>query len=102
MSKIMDFLLQPDTIIFFDVDGVLAPYEFGKHKHCISDYEWKQRLKAGEDLYSAVSPIKVFQDFIKKKGTNNVYVCSKAAQRNMNPRKNSVTKGMEFRLIIFF
>lgn len=28
MSKIMDFLLQPDTIIFFDVDGVLAPYEF--------------------------------------------------------------------------
>lgn len=35
MSKIIDFLLQPDVIIFFDVDGVLAPYEFGEHKHCI-------------------------------------------------------------------
>lgn len=102
MSKIIDFLLQPDVIIFFDVDGVLAPYEFGEHKHCISDYEWKQRLKAGEDLYSAVSPIKVFQDFIKEKGTNNVYVCSKAAPEEYESKKNSVTKGMEFRLIIFF
>ncbi len=93
MSKIIDFLLQPDVIIFFDVDGVLAPYEFGEHKHCISDYEWKQRLKAGEDLYSAVSPIKVFQDFIKKKGTNNVYVCSKAAPEEYESKKKFCHEG---------
>ena len=74
MSKIMDFLLQPDTIIFFDVDGVLAPYEFGKLRHCIGDYEWKQRLEAGEDLYSMISPIKLLQAFIKRKGTDNIYV----------------------------
>lgn len=103
MSKIMDFLLQPDTIIFFDVDGVLAPYEFGKLRHCIGDYEWKQRLEAGEDLYSMISPIKLLQAFIKRKGTDNIYMyVPKQLQRNMNPRKNSVMRGTESRWIIFF
>lgn len=78
MSTLMNFLLQPDTVIFFDVDGVLAPYEFGDCRHCISDEEWDRKMEAGEDMYSTVSPIKLFQKFIKRKGTDNVYVCSKA------------------------
>lgn len=93
MSKIMDFLLQPDTIIFFDVDGVLAPYEFGKLRHCIGDYEWKQRLEAGEDLYSMISPIKLLQAFIKRKGTDNIYVCSKAAPEEYESKKKFCHEG---------
>lgn len=93
MSKIIDFLLQPDVIIFFDVDGVLAPYEFGEHKHCISDYEWKQRLEAGEDLYSMISPIKLLQAFIKRKGTDNIYVCSKAAPEEYESKKKFCHEG---------
>lgn len=93
MSKIMDFLLQPDTIIFFDVDGALAPYEFGKLRHCIGDYEWKQRLEAGEDLYSMVSPIKLLQSFIKRKGTDNIYVCSKAAPEEYESKRKFCHEG---------
>lgn len=78
MKNLMNYLLQHDVVIFFDVDGVLAPYEFGKHRHCIADEEWDKMLENGGDAYSIVSPIKLFQDFIKEKGTDNVYVCSKA------------------------
>lgn len=79
MSTLMGYLLQPDTVIFFDVDGVLAPYEFGVNKHCINDEEWDRKITAGEDMYSTVSPIRLFQNFIERKGTDNVYVCSKAS-----------------------
>lgn len=78
MKNLMNYLLQPDVVIFFDVDGVLAPYEFGEHRHCIADEEWDKMLESGGDVYSIVSPIKLFQNFIKEKGTDNVYVCSKA------------------------
>lgn len=30
-------------------------------------------------MYSTVSPIKLFQNFIERKGIDNVYVCSKAS-----------------------
>ena len=79
MNTLMGYLLQPDTVIFFDVDGVLAPYEFGVNKHCIDDEEWDRKMTAGEDMYSTVSPIKLFQNFIERKGIDNVYVCSKAS-----------------------
>lgn len=79
MNTLMGYLLQTDTVIFFDVDGVLAPYEFGANKHCIDDEEWDRKMTAGEDMYSTVSPIRLFQNFIERKGTENVYVCSKAS-----------------------
>ena len=76
MNTLMGYLLQPDTVIFFDVDGVLVPYEFGVNKHCIDDEEWDRKMTAGD---STVSPIKLFQNFIERKGIDNVYVCSKAS-----------------------
>lgn len=79
MSTLMNCLLDRNTVIFFDVDGVLAPYEFGVNKHCIDDDEWDRKMAAGEDMYSTVSPIKLLQKFIERKGVDNVFVCSKAS-----------------------
>lgn len=73
---LFNHLLEKETIVVFDVDGVLAPYEWGNRKHCVSDYEWNEMLEKGIDVYSNVQPIKVLQKFIKIKGTENVYVCS--------------------------
>lgn len=60
MKTLIKYLLKEDTVIFFDVDGVLAPYEFGENRHycnkhytiycpkCkleyidIHEYEWKE------------------------------------------------------------
>lgn len=78
MKTLIKYLLKEDTVIFFDVDGVLAPYEFGENRHCIDDAEWGRKMKNGEDMYSTVAPIKLFQQFISQKGIDNVYVCSKA------------------------
>lgn len=73
---LFNHLLKKEVIVVFDVDGVLAPYEFGDKKHCLSDDKWDEMLEKGIDVYSNVTPIKVLQKFIKRKGTENVYVCS--------------------------
>lgn len=78
MKTLIKYLLKEDTVIFFDVDGVLAPYEFGENRHCIDDAEWDRKMENGEDMYSTVAPVKLFQQFISQKGIDNVYVCSKA------------------------
>lgn len=36
-KKLVDYLKQDGVITVFDVDGVLAPYEYGDLKHCVSD-----------------------------------------------------------------
>lgn len=73
---LFNHLLKKEVIVVFDVDGVLAPYEFGDKKHCISNEKWDEMLEKEIDVYSNVQPIKVLRKFIKIKGTENVYVCS--------------------------
>lgn len=73
---LFNHLLKKEVMVVFDVDGVLAPYEFGDKKHCINDDEWDEMLEKGIDVYSNVQPVKVLQKFIKRKGAENVYVCS--------------------------
>lgn len=42
MSDILSYLAEPETVVVFDIDGVLAPYEFGELSHaaCL-DGDWK-------------------------------------------------------------
>lgn len=81
MNPIIEKLLEPDVIVVFDTDGVLAPYEWGKNnRHCMPDEEWNERLENHEDIYKRVRPVKVFQDFIKQKNIKTIYVCSKTGQ----------------------
>lgn len=84
MKTLIKYLLKEDTVIFFDVDGVLATYEFGANRHCIDDEEWDRKMENGEDMYATVAPIRLFQQFISQKGVDNVYVCSKANPEEMD------------------
>ena len=77
-KKLIEELSSNGMVVVFDVDGVLAPYEWGFKKHCMSDEEWTTILESGEDMYSHVKPIKCIQDFIKNKRIEDVYVCSKS------------------------
>lgn len=46
LSKLLrQGLLDTNAKIFFDIDGVLAPYEFGIFSHCIDDEEWDEMVK---------------------------------------------------------
>lgn len=71
---LFNHLLKKEVMVVFDVDGVLAPYEFGDKKHCINDDEWDEMLEKGIDVYSNVQPVKVLQKFIKRKGGWNEYI----------------------------
>ena len=74
--------------VIFDVDGVLAPYEWGTNcRHSMPDDEWDSRLAAGEDLYKTIQPVKILQDFIAQKNPDEVYVCSKAANVEAKSKK---------------
>lgn len=78
-QSIIETIKQPGIIVVFDVDGVLAPYEWGKKcHHSMPDEEWNLKLANGEDLYRRIRPVKVLQDFISQKNIDEVYVCSKA------------------------
>lgn len=77
-KKLVDELTQDGVIVVFDVDGVLAPYEWGFRQHNMTGEMWTAILKSGEDMYSRVSPIKVLQEFVKNKNIDDIYVCSKS------------------------
>lgn len=77
-KKVVNELLKDGIIVVFDVDGVLAPYEWGTRKHSLSDEKWTEMSESGEDMYSHIQPVKTLQNFIKNKNINEVYVCSKA------------------------
>ena len=45
MSEISKIIKDKDSILVFDVDGVLAKIEFGKYNHFIEEEEWKKANK---------------------------------------------------------
>lgn len=91
-KKLIEELSSNGMVVVFDVDGVLAPYEWGFKKHCMSDEEWTTILESGEDMYSHVKPIKCMQDFIKNKRIEDVYVCSKAEKAELKSKMDFCTR----------
>jgi hypothetical protein len=55
MSKIEEILENKDSVIAFDVDGVLAPIEYGEYNHYYADDNiWKEEIEKGRDFYKDV------------------------------------------------
>jgi hypothetical protein len=67
--------------IVFDIDGCLAPYEFGDgfHNICSND-NWDSYIEF-YDPYESIVPSKTLQDLIKHLGTENVWVCSRVSSK---------------------
>ena len=78
MSKILEHLMKPSTTVVFDVDGVLAAYEFGELNHCGCQDEYWEDFCKGNNPYDKAKPIPQIEKFIKAKGRNHIYVCSVA------------------------
>ena len=78
MTKVIDYLLDPETVIVFDIDGVLAVYEFGDlcHSAC-PDEDWKTYVLKN-DPYKSIPAVPQIQDLLRRKGTERVYACSVA------------------------
>ena len=94
MRKIINYAERSARAVFFDVDGVLAPYEFGKLRHCISDEEWNDRMSKGEDVYKTIKRSNTLQRFIFNytfhDNTKNVYALSKSPEDEWRSKFNFV------------
>ena len=76
-SKIKELFENEKTIYFFDLDGVLAPLEYGEYNHYYyNDEEWAKEL-VKTDFYANIPPFKTMQNFIEKKKKENIYVITK-------------------------
>lgn len=91
MQDILSYLAEPETIVVFDIDGVLAPYEFGELSHtaCL-DGDWKAYVLE-EHPYAHIRPVPQIQRFIEKKGTERVFACSVAEDYEEEGKRSFVT-----------
>ncbi len=78
LSKIWDILYAEDSVIVFDIDGVLAAYEYGSYNHnACREADWNDFV-SHEEVYDKARPLKVLQKYVHKKGKDQVFVCSQA------------------------
>ena len=75
MSKIKELLNDNESVLVFDVDGVLAVMEWGEYNHYeVDDEEWARRCASGINAYTEDKVIKKVQEFINTKDTSKIYV----------------------------
>ena len=96
MSKRIKDILTEHTakggIIFYDIDGVLAAYEFAEYSH-MTDEPWEQLFqKENETPYDNMQPISCIQEFIRNHGVEKAYACSVAEPYEAKAKSDFVTK----------
>ncbi|MBR6252825.1 MAG: hypothetical protein IKR04_03190 [Clostridia bacterium] len=78
MSKIRELLNDPNSVLVFDVDGVLAVMEWGEYNHYGEDDEtWANSHGEGIFLYTESKVVAKMQKFLKDRNMDHVYVISK-------------------------
>lgn len=98
MNHIQQILKSNNSIIVFDVDGVLAKLEFGKYNHHLNDKEFEEINKAGMNPYTEDKVIKKMQKFLSNKNMDNMYVCSQACfEEEKNNKNEYLTKYYNFK-----
>ena len=83
-SAILQLMMEPETTVVFDVDGVLAVYEFGPaerpgHSACC-DEDWETYVREN-DPYENARPVAAIQRFVAAKAEidpSSVFACSVA------------------------
>ena len=79
MTKINKLLKDKETVLAFDMDGVLSKLEFGEYNHfALDDEEWAKACANGDNFYTEDKVIKKMQEYLKNKNMDNIYVISKS------------------------
>lgn len=75
MSKIKELLKDKESVLVFDVDGVLAVLEFGERNHYYaSDEAWDKIVASNMNFYTEDKVSKKMQEFLQDIDKNRVYV----------------------------
>ena len=94
MSKIKEILNDKDSVLVFDIDGVLAVMEWGEYNHYGEDDEtWTKMYETSANYYTEGCVCKRMQEFLEDKDKNRVYVITKAFTENeAEDKKNFVNQ----------
>ncbi|MGN1360739.1 MAG: hypothetical protein ACI4VV_00520 [Eggerthellaceae bacterium] len=91
-SAILAHLADPSTAVVFDIDGVLARYEFGSLQHAAAvEGDWEAYVREN-DPYRNVPPAPVLQRFIAAKDPSKVFACSVAAEYEKAGKRDFVLR----------
>ena len=83
MSKIKELLKDNESVLVFDIDGVLAVMKWGKHNHFIAnDAEWNRLCNEGVNTYTEDKVSSKMQKFLQSKDMSNIYVITVAGSKN--------------------
>lgn len=83
MSKIRELISADDSVLVFDIDGVLAIMEWGEYNHYeVDDEEWTKICAQGINLYLEDKVNKKLQDFLKTKDMSKIYVITTVGNDN--------------------
>jgi len=87
--KTKQFLKENAAIYCFDIDGVLAPYEYGENNHNVClEADWKDYLSKN-DIYAHARPVKTLREFIRTKDVDRIFVITKAASDSEFEKKST-------------
>ena len=93
MSEIRNIINDKQSVLIFDVDGVLAIMEFGLNTHFLDDDSWKKTLSDNINLYDKDKVSKKLQLLINKKDKNRIFVITKVDDIvEINQKKEYVNK----------
>ena len=82
-SEIKDILNDNESVLAFDVDGVLALLEFGCNNHYIYDDEiWDDKNKNGYNFYKETLVSTKMQSFLANKDMKRIYVITTVGSNN--------------------
>ena len=96
MSKIMSVVINEDSVLVFDVDGVLAPYEYGEYNHnACRDDVYEEYMKT-HNIYDGLRPLKTIQNVLEEHNNpKRVFTCSVAAPYEVEAKKSFVLKNYD-------
>ena len=83
MSKIKELLNDKESVLVFDVDGVLALLELGEYNHfSLNDEEWFKECERGINYYTENKVINKMKNFLNSKDMNRIYVVTVIGHNN--------------------
>lgn len=87
--KIKEIINEKDSVLAFDVDGVLAVMEFGEYNHFLLDEEWDKYVKENINVYTDDKVSNKMKKFLSKRNLDNIYVITKVNGDNeINHKKD--------------
>ncbi|MBR3133213.1 MAG: hypothetical protein IKG42_04000 [Clostridia bacterium] len=93
MSKIKELLINNDSILVFDIDGVLALMEMGDYNHYkLTDSEWNEACEKGINYYDESVVCYKLVNFLKTRNMKNIYVITNVGSKNEGDFKKKFAK----------